>query len=641
MKRIILLTASCLCIFAQNDYYRGNREPLLPSPLIKLPIGSVQPGGYLRHQLELMAAGFTGHLSEISGFCKFEGNAWVSRDGSGKSGWEEAPYWLRGYWDLGYILKDERILKEADRWMDAVLASQRPDGYFGSQSNLTGERVKGFGPDLWPNMVMLYPLRSKLEATGDRRILDFMLKYCRWQAAIPREKFLPFSWQHMRGGDNLDTIYWLYNQTGEKFLLDLARVNHESTANWTTGVPSLHNVNIAECFREPAEYYQQAKGARFLEGTESAYKQVRDMYGQVPGGMYGGDENSRPGFTGPRQATETCGFVEMMGSDEILLAITGNAVWADRAEEIAFNSLPASMTADLKALHYLTAPNQIQLDRENKSPMIQNHGDMFSYNPYQYRCCQHNVAFGWPYFAEHLWMAAAHNGLAAVFYAPSEVRAKVGNGSEVKITEKTDYPFDEAIGFTVSTARPVRFPLSLRIPGWCDAPKITVNGTAVAAQKGWTIVDRTWKEGDRIQLQLPMRITLTRWTKNRDTVSVNRGPLTYSLKIGERWQRQGGTDQWPGWEVYPTTPWNYGLIPSSVQMAQRTSSLAAQPFAADSAPITLRAKGKRIPEWKQESNGMVGEVPDGPVRSGQPVEDLILIPMGCARLRISSFPQIQ
>ena len=107
------------------------------------------------------------------------------------------------------------------------------------------------------------------------------------------------------------------------------------------------------------------------------------MYGQVPGGMFGADENARPGFTGPRQATETCGLVEMMGSDEMLLAITGNPIWADRAEEIAFNSLPASMTADLKALHYLTAPNQIQLDRASKSPMIQNGGDMFSYNPYR------------------------------------------------------------------------------------------------------------------------------------------------------------------------------------------------------------------------------------------------------------------
>ena len=55
------------------------------------------------------------------------------------------------------------------------------------------------------------------------------------------------------------------------------------------------------------------------------------------------------------------------------------------------------MTPDLKALHYITCDNQVQLDRENKSPGIQNGGTMFSYSPYEvYRCCQHNVSHGWP-----------------------------------------------------------------------------------------------------------------------------------------------------------------------------------------------------------------------------------------------------
>ena len=97
------------------------------------------------------------------------------------------------------------------------------------------------------------------------------------------------------------------------------------------------------------------------------------------------------------------------------------------------------MTPDLKGLHYLTAPNQVQLDRPEKSPMIENRGDMFSYNPYQYRCCQHNVAFGWPYYAESLWAATSDNGLAAVLYAASSVKAQVGDGTRVQIAEETSY----------------------------------------------------------------------------------------------------------------------------------------------------------------------------------------------------------
>src|SRR5262249_51649722 len=104
--------------------YTGNREPLSHSHFIKLPIGSITPKGWLRHQLELERDGMTGHLEEISKWCKFEGNAWASPDGEGHSGWEELPYWLKGYGDLGYVLKDEVVIKNARKWIDAVLSSQ-------------------------------------------------------------------------------------------------------------------------------------------------------------------------------------------------------------------------------------------------------------------------------------------------------------------------------------------------------------------------------------------------------------------------------------------------------------------------------------------------------------------------------------
>ena len=125
-------------------------------------------------QLVLETKGFSGKLEEISQFCKFEGNEWTSPAGQGKFGWEEVPYWLRGYVDLGYVLRDEAIIKRANQWLNAVIATQRPNGYFGSQSNIDSERVNGMRShmlDLWPNMVMLFPLRSLYEATGDPRII--------------------------------------------------------------------------------------------------------------------------------------------------------------------------------------------------------------------------------------------------------------------------------------------------------------------------------------------------------------------------------------------------------------------------------------------------------------------------------------
>src|SRR5271169_3104656 len=120
-----------------NSFYIGNRAPLAPSPFCKLPIGAITPRGWLRHQLELERAGMTGHLEQISPWLDFAKSSWADPQGRGKFGWEEMPYWLKGYGDLGYVLKDEAIVAEARKWVTAVLATQRDDGWFGPRELLT------------------------------------------------------------------------------------------------------------------------------------------------------------------------------------------------------------------------------------------------------------------------------------------------------------------------------------------------------------------------------------------------------------------------------------------------------------------------------------------------------------------------
>ncbi|MCC7491987.1 MAG: glycoside hydrolase family 127 protein [Fimbriimonadaceae bacterium] len=625
--------------------YQGHRPPLRPSPLVKLPLGAVTAEGWVAEQLRLMAHGLTGHLPEIASFCRFEGNAWAAADGQGHSPWEELPYWLRGYLQLAHLTGDPRLLAEAERWIEAVLRSQEPDGWFGPREN---KRLL----DLWPNMVMLFALRSHWEATADARVLPLMLRYAQFLAAIPDEQFLahPDSrrwWGWIRGADQLDWLHWLYNQTGEAWLLALAQRNHEHTAPWSSSVPSHHGVNAAEAFRGPAQWWAQSGDPAHLAATRQVYAQVWGEYGEVPGGLFGADENARPGYRGPRQGAETCTMTEFIYSAGLLLRLTGDPLWAARTEDVAFNSLPAAQTADLRALHYLTCPNQVQLDRGSKAPDIENGGDMFSYNPRAFRCCQHNVAFGWPTYTEQLWLATPGGGLAAALYAPSQVTARVGDGSTtVRLSEDTAYPFDDVVHLHLQTPRDVAFPLTLRIPAWCPNATVSVAGQDASPAAGsWVQIERTWSDGDEVHLKLPMPLRLRRWEGNRGTVSIDRGPLTWALAIPSETRRYGAAeDPWHGEELWPTGPWNYGLEltgadPVADLEFRRTGELPAQPWVPE-VPLELRATGRRIANWQLQENGLVGEVEPGPFAAEGPREPLRLIPMGCARLRISAFPLV-
>ena len=643
-------------LLASNPLHTGNRAPLAPSPFIKLPIGSIKPQGWLRHQLELERDGMTGRLKEISPWLEFEKSSWTDKEGRGKFGWEEMPYWLKGYGDLGYVLKDDAIIAETKRWIEAAIASQREDGWFGPRELLTSLKGK---PDLWPHMVMLNVLQSYYEFSGDPRVIEVMTRYFKWENQLPVSAFGEGYWPKLRFGDNIESAFWLYNRTGEPWLLDLAKKIHAGMARWDEDVVNWHNVNIAQGFRAGTVFGVLSGNPAHLGSAERNYAKVMDMYGQFPGGGFVGDENCRPGFTDPRGGFETCGWVEFMHSFEMLTKITGNPVWADRCEEIAFNSLPASMTADQKALHYITCANQVQLDQHNKSPGIENSGTMFSYSPFEvYRCCQHNVSHGWPYYAEELWLATPDNGLCASLYSASEVRAKVGSGVEVRIVVKTDYPFGETITFNVFPKREAKFPLYLRIPRWCEKPELKVNGIRERLNAGpssFIVIQRNWSRWDTVTLRLPMRVTVRTWEKQQNAVSVNYGPLSFALAIKERWAKYGSRNAaWPEWEVFPDSPWNYGLVldahdPAKSFKVERLfeeweASAAADPlplpFVADLMPIRLSVEARKIPAWQLDRLNMVGKLQPSPARSDESVESITLVPMGAARLRIAAFPTV-
>src|SRR5690606_36015751 len=167
-------------------------------------------------------------------------------------------------------------------------------------------------------------------------------RYFRWQLSLPDDRFLEDYWENSRGGDNLASVYWLYNRTGELFLLELATKIDRNTADWRQkgNLPNWHVVNIAQSFREPATYFLQGGSTADLEASYHAFRLPRERFGQVPGGMFGADENAREGYTDPRQAAETCSFVEQIWSNILMSEITGDPLWAANTEDVAFNTMP-------------------------------------------------------------------------------------------------------------------------------------------------------------------------------------------------------------------------------------------------------------------------------------------------------------
>ena len=637
----------------------GYRAPLHGGYLKKLPVGKVQPKGWLLEILNRQKNGLNGQLGTVSDWLDKNNNQWLSDQGS--HGWEEVPYWLRGYSSLAYILGDKALKQEAQLWFEGVLTHLKANGELGP-SGTDGDPDT---PDLWAKMPMLWALQTYYEATGDERVITAMTNYFKWELTIPDNHFLKGLWQGKRGSDNEWSVVWLYNQTGDESILPLIAKLHRCGVDWTmkNDLPNWHGVNVAQGFREPATYYIYSGEEQMLQAAYDNHRTMRLRYGQVPGGMYGADENARQGYIDPRQGAETCALVEQMASDEMMMGITGDPFWADHCENVAFNTLPAALMPDMRALRYITSPNMAISDGKNYGGSIDNGLlGMLSMSPFSSRCCQHNHGMGWPYFTEHLVMATNDGGLCTALYSASETTAQVADGKSVTLIEDTRYPFEEQVKLTIKTDQAVNFPLYLRIPAWATNATVNVDGSILNAVAGKFVkIEKTWKDGDQITLNLPMTITTLVWQQNKASISVNYGPLTLALKIDERYNQrdpsdpdivqgdshwQAGVDKskWPAYEIFANSPWNYALcvvdgLPVDIKVEKKAWPADNYPFTLESVPLTFTAKGRKVPSWGFDQKGMTDVLPTRFAPRADEEETIRLVPMGASRLRISAFPQ--
>ena len=238
---------------------------------------------------------------------------------------------------------------------------------------------------------------------------------------------------------------------------------------------------------------------------------------------------------------------------------------ADRLELLTFNSLPGTTTPDMWAHQYDQQSNQVLVSGTKRDWSTNgDYSNIYGFSP-NFGCCLANMHQGWPKFIESMWMATNDNGLAVVTYGPSVVKARVGKGMEVTVTEETDYPFNGSVKLTISTNQSVRFPIELRIPGWADSVTVKYKKKTIIV-KGTSEfrVNEKWKNGDQIFIGMPMNIRVEKRYNN--SLSVLRGPLYFSLRIDKEYKSVKIKDDNPGfkgsvdWEITPKSAWNYGIL---------------------------------------------------------------------------------
>lgn len=650
MKRIAILSLSfiftaSISVEAVNQHYVVNKEPLLQSAFVKLPLGHVKPKGWLKDQLIIQSNGLTGHLDDF--WPSLAKTAWKGMEGG--EAWERGPYYLDGLVPLAYLLEDERLINKTKPWMEWILSSQQENGWFGPPQN----------NDRWPLAVAMKVLVSYYEATGDVRAMDVLENYFRYLKEH-RPDWPNRDWRGVRAMENVVTAHWLYNRTGNKDILDVAHSIFWHSYDWTSyflnfpytgevldigihyGHPS-HIVNLGMAVKYPGLWYRQSKDDTYKDAVYRGIASLEKHHGQV-GGRFAGDEHLSGKH--PSQGTELCGVVELMFSLENLVGLLGDTQLADRLELLAYNSLPGTCTPDFWAHQYDQQANQVlcTIDKRQWSTNG-NQSNVYGLEP-NYGCCTSNMHQGWPKLVKHLWMASHDQGLAATTYGPCEVTAKVADGQEVTIQEKTSYPFRGKITFVISTENPVSFPLHLRIPGWAEGAMIDVEGTQLTTKPGtFTQIKREWNDGDVVVLNLPMDLRFEHRYNN--AVSIMRGPLYYSLKIKERFEKiKTYHDELPvhDWAIYPESDWNYALLlnPANPQQSFQveTNDISPIPFANDKPPVVLKAKGKQLPDWGMNLNS-ADAPPQSPVTSSEPETELELIPYGNTRLRITEFPYMK
>lgn len=612
--------------------------PCTALTLLPLPLGSIRPTGWLRRQLEIQAAGLTGCIEECWPDLGPD-SGWLGGDGES---WERGPYYLDGLLPLAHLLGDATLRSRAERWVEWMLGSQREDGQFGPTSN----------EDWWPRMVAVKVLIQHHEATGDDRVVPFLERYFAFQrAALPTRPLQ--DWGSARAADNVLSVLWLHQRTGDAALLELAELLLAQGLDWgrhltddlitgkaTRFSHATHGPNVAMGLKQPV-VAAAVRGADATELTRRCFDELDRWHGQVHG-VFSGDE----WLAGrdARQGIETCQVVELAHSLAHVARAIPESRYSDLLERVVYNLLPASSDALMRGHQYHQQANQIAATIDERPWSYSSiNASIFGLEPH-FGCCTANYHQGWPKAVQSMWAADADQGtLRAVVYGPSTVRWE-HPGGVLEVEQVTEYPFGDTVRLRVVDATGGgEVGLQLTVPGWArEGMRVTHRGSEVAPVPGSDVLTlrRVWQAGDEVVVRLPFSPRRVR--REKQAIGVAAGPLMMVHAPGEYWYPLPGARGLGEWEVRPAGNWNLGLLAEGEHGVESWSvhlnGASRVPWSLESRGVVVTAIGNEVPSWTSRG-GSTEEIPDGPVATSW-VREYELVPYGTARLRITEFPSV-
>lgn len=417
---------------------------------------------------------------------------------------------------------DERVLELKRNLVVETLKTQGADGYIGCLAE--GSRMR----ELWdlPEMgfiilglVMDYRFfgeKPSLEAA--RRAADYVLK--NWDT-------LPPDWGTHGVADVPSctglcySLLMLYAETKDERYPAFC-LKRRYMAEWDLPIVIGRRKNLDahiytyldQCLVQ-LELYRSRKDKRLLRPTERAMRFIREGNGACVTGGCGIWECWTNDQDGRTALAETCATAYQLRVYDSLLRLRGEAAYGDLMERTIYNALFAAQEPCGRHIRYYTP-------FEGPRPY-------FAIDTY---CCPNNYR---RIVAELPMMAyyASEEGVAVNLYASSEAVLTLTGGVKVKIRQETDYPSSGRVVIGLGPEQPVRFPLKVRIPAWCAEAAVSVNGNpweGALAPGRFATIKRTWRAGDRVALELPMKWRAVAGRQRQSgRAAVMRGPLLYGL----------------------------------------------------------------------------------------------------------------